>query len=120
MRTISQLHFSKIASIAEEADIQGKSELAELLTNQIEKNPVRANHEGYTYTHDSFDKDVKTALWDIIIRAQDYHDTVIDSLNAEKLVEIYAKEIVGDIRKIANLKPVGKFEPKIPGEIEEE
>jgi len=118
-RTISENHKHKIAMAAEEADIRGLSSLAEHLTNQLVKTATRGNHEGYTYSHSDFESDVKNAFWDIVVRAEDYHGHVIDALDAEKLVETYAEEFIKDLRKTAGLKPVGKHEPKVPGEVEE-
>jgi hypothetical protein len=119
-RTITKLHHEKISLAASEADLQGKTELAEYLTRQIEKTAVRQNTEGYTYTHSDFEKDIKDKFWEIVVRAEDYHGAVIDPSKVEEIIEAYSKEFVKELRKVAGFKPVGKYEPKVLGEIEED
>ena len=120
MRTISEQHRDRLIAQAQEADTQGLTKLAEALTIQLEKTSVRGKFEDYSYANESFEKDARDILWGLVVRASDFHGNDIDPVEADKLVEVYAVEFVKDLRKMAGIKPVGKYEPKVMGEVEED
>lgn len=115
MRTINETHRDRLVAEADEAEIVGLTKVAENLTRQIEKNAVRANDSNYIYSSQDFENDVAEGLWDLIVRASDFHDAHVDSEKAQKLVETYAGRFISDIRKIAG-SDSGAYEPTLPGE----
>ena len=120
MKTITETHKNRLMALAEEAESQKLYKIAEMITGQIEKNAVRDNESNYVYDSGTFDNDISDAFWTAVTRTADFHGTVIDPVEAQKLIDIYAHEFVKDLRKIAGLKPVGKYEVKLPGEVSEE
>jgi len=61
---------------ASEADTQGKTSLAEILTNVIVKNStnIRNDDDKYIYDKKDFKRDVYNDMWDVIIRTADFYD----------------------------------------------
>ena len=118
MRTINKVLQERLIAQAEEADVQGFTKIAEHLTDKLEVTPVRDMSERYVYASTDFDKDVNAAVWDIIVRACDFHGVSIDSVEAQKIVDYYSDAVVTDFRKAANVQHgVGAYEPSLPGEV---
>lgn len=117
MRTITELHRDRLLAEAEEADTEGLTKVAENLTRQIERAPIRANGVGYTYSNEDFEQDVQDNLWSIIVRTADFHGASIDSKKAQELVDFYAEELISVIKKAGRItSPIGAHEPSVPGE----
>ena len=116
MRTITTTYFDRLVAEAEEADSLKLTKLAENITRVIETTPVREKTAEYIYPIESFQKDVQEAIWNIIVRTADFHNTFIPSNKAQDIVDHYCSEIVDDIRKAAGLGDIGHYEPKLPGE----
>lgn len=117
MRTITELHRDRLLAEAEEADIEGLTKVAENLTRQIEKAPIRPEGAGYTYPHEDFEQDVQDSLWSVVVRTADFHGASIDSNKAQELVDFYTEELVSAIKSAGKItSKIGVYEPSVPGE----
>jgi hypothetical protein len=120
MRSINENLRNRLVAEAEEAKTQGLIKIAENLTRQIERNEVRPNDARYTYSNEAFVNDVETALWDVVVRASDFHGAHLDAAVAHKIVVNAAQNMVHDIRTVLGVKHgVGAHEPGVPGETKE-
>lgn len=120
MRTITSTYRDRLVAEADEADNLRLTKLAENITRQIEKTPVREKDAGYTYPAEAFKQDVQDALWNVIVRTADFHGVYISSSTAQDIVDYFGEEIVSNIRKAAGISSViGSYEPKLPGESSE-
>lgn len=121
METINSTLFFRLLAQAEEAETQGMEKLAESLTTQIEKNAslIRESDENYSYSSESFQKDVNDHLWNAVLRVADFYD--VKQFHADKtqeMIEKMAKEIVSEICLQANINHgVGAYEEPVPGEL---
>lgn len=117
-RTINEIYRDRLVAEADEADNMRMTKLAENITRQIERHPVREANASYTYPSKDFEQDVQDSLWDIVIRAADFHGVFINSEKAQSIVDHFSQEIVDDIRKVASIStPIGSYEPVLPGEV---
>jgi len=98
MRTINENLRDRMVAEAEEAETQGLIKVAENLTQQLEKHPVRTDDESYTYSNEKFAEDIESSLWDVVIRTADFHGKHVDAIQAQKIVESVAAEMVRDGR----------------------
>jgi len=120
MRTISENLRDRMVAEAEEAETQGLVKVAENLTQQVEKNAVRTDDGRYSYSNEDFTNDIEASLWDVVVRTADFHGQHVDAVQAQKVVESVATEMVREIRNaIGVTHGVGAFEPSTPGEIKE-
>jgi hypothetical protein len=118
MRTISEIYRDRLVAEADEADNLQLTKLAENITRQVEKTPVREANASYTYAASDFRQDIQDSLWDLVIRTADFHGAYISSEKAQSIVDYYGNEIVDNIRKAAGISSdIGSYEPKLPGEI---
>jgi len=120
MRTINENLRDRMVAEAEEAETQGLIKVAENLTQQLEKHPVRTDDESYTYSNEKFAEDIESSLWDVVIRTADFHGKHVDAIQAQKIVESVAAEMVRDLRNVLGIPHgVGAFEPSTLGEVKE-
>lgn len=116
-RTINEIYRDRLVAEADEADNMRLTKLAENITRQIERQPVREANESYTYPVEAFEQDVQDALWDVVVRTADFHGSFISSQTAQEIVEHFSQEMINNIRKAAKItSPVGAYEPRLPGE----
>lgn len=117
-RTINEIYRDRLIAEADEADNMRMTKLAENITRQIEKHPIREANESYTYSAKDFEQDVQDALWNVVIRTADFHGSFISAERAQSIVDHFGQEIVDDIRKVASIPTsVGAYEPSLPGEV---
>jgi hypothetical protein len=117
MRTISEIYRDRLVAEADEADKLQLTKLAENITRQVEKNPVREASASYTYPVSDFKQDIQDSLWNLVIRTADFHGMYISSEKAQSIVDYFENEIVDNIRKAAGVSgDIGSYEPKLPGE----
>jgi len=122
MRTIKKTLLDRMVAQAEEAEVQGFSKTAELLTSQVEKNThlVRKTGSFYIYSSDDFKNEVQEQFWNAIVRIADFHDTSFDANEIQGIVEKSAEEFIKEVRTKLGIKtPVGAYEPDLPGESKE-
>ena len=120
MRTINTVLRDRILAEAEEAETQGLTKIASVLTDQLEINPVRDSEESYTYSSEDFERDVEASLWNVIVRTADFHGTAFSSEKAQEIVEFYSKEILKDVRASLHAEHgVGAYEKSLPGQVRE-
>ena len=116
-RTINEIYRDRLVAEADEADNMRLTKLAENITRQVERQPIRGASESYTYPSDAFEQDVQDALWDVVVRTADFHGSFISSQRAQEIVDHFSQEMVDSIRKAAKItSPVGAYEPRLPGE----
>ena len=120
MRTITENLLSRLAAQATEAEVQGLVKVAEHLTNQLEKNPVRDNDVFYSYANNEFKKDIEVSLWDAIVRIADFHNTTFDATEMQGVVEKVAEDLVSEVRvKLGVVHGIGSHEPTVCGEVKQ-
>lgn len=106
---------------ASEADTQGKTSLAEILTNVIVKNStdIRNNDDKYIYDKKDFKKDVYNDMWNVIIRTADFYDiTDIDSEKMNEVVNKLANSLIHELVKQSHVDVTcGAHESSLPGEM---
>lgn len=115
--SIKNSMLKSLAKQAEEADLQGKTKIAETLTTQITKNAhnIRHSDKMYIYSSENFQHDIESSLWDIVIRASDFYDTNFDAEDVQKIVDIYSSELITEFKNKFG-KAYGAHEPIVPGE----
>lgn len=115
MRTITKTAYNRYQAQINEAKILKMNELVETLEKKVSEQKVREDDQFYVYSAEQLEQDVKTALWDVAIRVQDYYNKVGDINSIQMLIADHAEEIIDGIRKIARAK-TGYYEVPVPGE----
>lgn len=116
-RTINEIYRDRLVAEAEEAENRGMVKIAENITRQLERAPVRDKTASYTYNNESFEQDVQDALWDAVIRTADFHGVFISASRVQGIVEAHSKLLLDDIRKTAGIpSSIGAYEDKLIGE----
>lgn len=123
MRTITENLFHRLTAQAQEAELQGFANIAESLTNQLEKHglSVRADDEFYSYNKNDFEKDVITHVWGAIVRVADFYGIKrFDAQEIQELVEKTSQDLISSFCvKSGITHGVGYYEEQVPGEIME-
>lgn len=118
MRTITKNLYERMVAQADEVRIHGFEKLANQVEEAVLPVPHRKDEGSYTYPVEDFENDVKTALWDAVIRTADFHNTSFDIQEVQPIVEKLANDLISELRVISNNEAgVGAFEPTVPGEI---
>lgn len=117
-RTVKESLINRLVAQAEEVECQGLVKIAEHLTDQINSVNPRSEEASYIFASSDFQKEVESNLWNVVIAASDFYDSVFDSKETQILVEKYANDLIQDLRiRLFGLSsPVGAFEPSLPGE----
>lgn len=120
MRTIKENLFTRLATQASEAELQGLTKVAESLTDQLEKQStnVRPDDAAYSYAREDFVKDVYSQLWGAILRMADFYDIRrLDAAEVQNIIEKQAQEMIDEVRALTGIKHgVGAWEEPVPGE----
>jgi hypothetical protein len=119
-KTISKKVFLRLTAQADEADIYCDHTVATALTGQILKyadNMIRdeAEDKEYEYSKEQLVEDVKQLMWDAATRIFDFYDETPDAKNVEEIIDFETDTFLEYFDNLIK-KPVGKFEPKTPGE----
>lgn len=95
MKTIKHSMLKRYAAVAQEAEFQRKFALAESLTQQLQRHAqhVRSDEEGYHYSSEELDRDVKDCMWDAITRLADYYQVSLDDEFLEDLASSMASSL---------------------------
>lgn len=120
VRSVKKSLVSRLISQAQEADLQGLTKIADVVTNQVQQNAdnVRDNEVFYSYSADDFSSDLENQLWGTVIRVADFYNIGnIDAKFAQELVERTAQEMTQQLCKRAGINHgVGAYEEGVPGE----
>lgn len=117
MRTITENQFNRLIVQAEEAEKQKITKIASNLTKQIEKASVRPDDASYLYAESSLKEDVESCLWDAALRIADFHNTTVDAVEIQGVIEAYSQHLIREIQVKANCEHgIGAYEPTVPGE----
>ena len=120
MRTITEKLSARLKAQAKEAGVVGLKKLGQHLT-RLSKTKTRLTNSSYVYSAEALGGDVERLLWKAALRAADYYDCHVNAEIVQEHIESLAKELIGTIRKQANIKHgIGAYEPVVPGEVAEE
>jgi hypothetical protein len=119
MSSISRKLLLRLAAQADEADICDDAKVAENLTNQIKKVAVRNDDEEYSYSKSELCSNLQEIFWDAATRIFDYYDETPDTKKVQDIIDSELECFVESVESLIN-KDKGEYEPKTPGEDEEE
>lgn len=121
MRTITENLFHRLAAQAQEAELQGLTKIAELLTTQLENHSssVRSDDALYSYNENNFRDDVNTQMWNAIIRAADFYGVKrFNAQEVQELIEKTSQELIHSFCIHSGvIHGVGAYEERVPGEM---
>ena len=118
--SIKQSLYKRLHMQADECELQGKTKIAEALTDALVKNAsnVRKSDEAYVYSSEKFRKDTEASLWNIVIHASDFYDEMPDAVEIQPIVEAYASQIILDLKnKFGRNDGIGAYEPAVPWQL---
>ncbi len=118
-KTINNSLWNRLLAQAEEAEYQGLTKIASNLTNQVDKyaSAIRSDDQKYHYSSASLKNDIEECCWNAIVRIADFHNTKLDAIEMQKLVDVFAEDLMRSVSiKLGSRSGIGAYEEELPGQ----
>ena len=104
----------------EEANFQGLTKIASIISSKIDEIPVRSDMDNqyHKYSHAELSKDVEDLLFTAAVRVQDYFDKTADQQEIHNIINAFSEDFICTMKNKIGGQISGPFEPSVPGEVE--